>query len=80
MSSGSCVLFGLGEVLMKWMPVILLVIGILIVPLAVVGYLMWGVSQQDELRALSTVFIFVGVALSISAGVWLAIWGRRKPS
>jgi hypothetical protein len=62
---------------MKWVPVIMLVIGILIIPLAVIGYLMWGVSDKGELQALSAVFIFVGVVLSISAGVWLAIRGQR---
>ena len=62
---------------MKWVPIIMLVIGVLIIPLAVVGYLMWGVSDKSELQALSAVFIFVGVVLSISAGVWLAIRGRR---
>jgi len=61
---------------MKWVPIIMLVIGVLIIPLAVVGYLMWGVSDKSELQALSAVFIFVGVVLSISAGVWLAIRGR----
>ena len=63
---------------MKWMPVIMLVIGILIIPLAVCGFFMWGVSQQEELQALSAAFIFVGIALSIGAGVWLATRGRRK--
>ena len=63
---------------MKWMPIILLAIGVLIMPLAVIGFFMWGVSQQDELQALSVVFIVVGVGLSIGAGVWLAIRGRRK--
>ena len=61
---------------MKWMPVILLVIGVLIIPLAVCGFFMWGISDKDELVVLSAVFIFVGVALSIGAGVWLAIRGR----
>jgi len=63
---------------MKWMPVILLVIGVLIIPLAVCGFFMWGISDKDELMVLSAVFVFVGVALSIGAGVWLAIRGRRK--
>ena len=63
---------------MKWIPVIMLVIGVLIIPLAVIGYFMWGVSDKDELQALSAVFIFVGVALTIGAGVWLAIRGGRK--
>ena len=58
---------------MNWMPVILLVIGILIILLAVIGFLMWGVSDKSELQALSGAFIFVGVVLSIGAGVWLAI-------
>ena len=62
---------------MKWVPIIMLVIGVLIIPLAVVGYLMWGVSDKSELQALSAAFIFIGVFLSISAGVWLAIRGRR---
>ena len=63
---------------MKWIPVIMLVIGILIIPLAAVGALMWSVSGQSGLVALSVVFVFVGVALSIGAGVWLAIRGRLK--
>ena len=63
---------------MKWIPVIMLVIGVLLIPLAVCGFLMWGISDKDELIALSAVFIFVGVALTIGAGVWLAIRGRRK--
>ena len=65
---------------MKWMPVILLVIGILIIPLATCGYFMWGISDKDELMVLSVIFIFFGIALTIGAGVWLATRGRRKPS
>ena len=65
---------------MRWMLVIMLVIGVIITPLAVIGFFIWGVSGQDELKVLSAVFIFVGVALSIGAGVWLAIRGRRKPT
>ena len=66
------------EVQMKWVPLIILVIGVLIIPLAVVGALMWGVSGKSALVALSAVFIFVGVALTIGALVWLAEQGRRK--
>ena len=66
------------EVQMKWMPVIMLVIGVLIIPLAVCGFFMWGISDKDELMALSAVFVFVGIALTIGASVWIAKRGRRK--
>ena len=63
---------------MKWMLVIMLVIGILIIPLAVIGALMWGVSGQSGLVALSVVFVFVGIALTTGALAWIAKRGRRK--
>jgi hypothetical protein len=56
---------------MKWVPIILLVIGVLVTMLAVCGIFAWGVSDKDELVALSVVFVFVGVALFIVGVVWL---------
>ena len=63
---------------MKWMPVMMLVIGVLVTLLAVLGILAWGVSDKDALVALSIVFVFVGVALSIGAVVWSVKRGRQE--
>ena len=69
-------IIGLVRVQMTWMRVIMVVIGILVAQLALFGTLMWGMSQQDALMALSVGFVFVGVALSIGALVWPAKRGR----
>lgn len=55
---------------MDWKRVIVVVIGIIVTLLAVCGALMWSVSGQDALVALSVVFAVFGVALSIGALVW----------
>ena len=47
------------------MRIILVVIGVLITLLVLCGALMWNMSQQDAIMAISVVFIIVGVALSI---------------
>lgn len=59
---------------MKWARILILIIGILVSILAVLGALMWGVSGQSELVALSVVFVIVGVVLIVSALVGPAIW------
>ena len=63
---------------MNWMRVIVVVIGVLVTLLAMCGIFMWGMSQKDALVALSVVFLFVGVALSIGALVWPAKRGRQE--
>ena len=69
---------GLVRVQITWMRVIVVVIGVLVALLALWGVFMWGVSQQYALVALSAVFLFVGIALSIGALVWPAKWGRLR--
>ena len=69
-------IIGLVRVQMTWMRVIMVVIGILVAQLALFGTLMWGMSQQDALMALSVGFVFVGIALSIGALAWPAKRGR----
>ena len=71
-------IIGLVRVQMTWIRVIMVVIGVLVAPLAVFGILMWGMSQQDALVALSVVFLLVGIALSIGALVWPAKRERRR--
>ena len=68
---------GLARFQMNWMRFIMVVIGILIAQLAIWGILMWGMAGQDELMALSVVFVFVSAALSIGAVVWPAKRGRQ---
>ena len=69
-------IIGLVRVQMTWMRVIMVVIGVLVSQMAVWGALMWGMSQQDALMALSVGFVIVGIALSIGALVWPAKRGR----
>ena len=69
---------GSGKWEKSWKRVIVMVIGALVTLLAVFGALMWGVSGQGGLVALSVVFIFVGAALFIGALVWPAKRGRLK--
>jgi len=71
-------IIGLVKVQWNWIRVIMLVIGVLVSQMAVVGTVMWAMTQQDALMALSIAFIFVGIALSIGAIVWPAKRGRRK--
>ena len=73
-------IIGLVKVQWNWIRVIMLVIGVLVSQMAVVGTVMWAMTQQYTLMALSGAFIFVGIALSIGAIVWPAKWGRRKPT
>ena len=63
------VLFSL-SVIMKWMRVVVVVIGVIVALLAVTGILMWSVSGQDALVALSVIFLIAGVGLSIGALAW----------
>ena len=55
-------MIGLVRVQMNWTRFIAVVIGILIAQLAIWGILMWGMAGQDELMALSVVFVFMYVA------------------
>ena len=71
-------IIGLVKVQWNWIRVIMLVIGVLVSQMAVVGTVMWAMTQQYALMALSVAFIFVGIALSIGAIVWPAKRGRRK--
>ena len=63
---------------MNWKRIIVVVIGVIVTLLAVCGALMWSVSGQSALVALSIVFVVVGAALSIGALVWPAKRGRLK--
>ena len=64
--------------LVRWNRIIVVAIGCIVTLLAVFGSIMWGVSKQNALVALSAVFVFVGVALSIGALVWPASRGRQE--
>ena len=71
-------LVGPGKWEKKWMRIIVVVIGVLVTQLAMWGIFMWGMSQEYALMALSGVFVFVGVAMSIGALVWTVKRGRQK--
>ena len=55
---------------MKWMRVIVLIIGLLVIIISVCGILAWSISQQEALVILSSVFVFIGVALVAGALAW----------
>jgi hypothetical protein len=59
---------------MKWTRITLLIIGTLVTLLAVLGVLMWSVSGQGELVALSVVFLIVGLVIVIYALMGPSIW------
>ena len=69
---------GSGKWEKSWKRIIVVVIGVLVTLLAMCGAFMWGFSGQGALVALSSVFVFVGLALSIGALVWPPKRGRLK--